>query len=53
MGFLDEAFALGFSTGPNPETGAINFFGPDAWISDGSPTDGFLGFGSAASFRDP
>ncbi|HYI46455.1 MAG TPA: hypothetical protein VE174_13440 [Actinomycetota bacterium] len=43
--FLDKAFALGFSTGRNPETGGINFFGPDAWISGGSPTDGFLGFG--------
>jgi len=43
--FLDKALALGFSTGRNPETGGINFFGPDAWISGGSPTDGFLGFG--------
>jgi hypothetical protein len=25
--FLDKAFALGFSTGRNPETGAIDFFG--------------------------
>jgi thiosulfate dehydrogenase [quinone] large subunit len=43
--FLDKLLALGFGTGRNPETGAINFFGPDAWISGGSPTDGFLGFG--------
>ena len=43
--FLDKTFALGFGTGRNPETGGINFFGPDAWISGGSPTDGFLGFG--------
>jgi thiosulfate dehydrogenase [quinone] large subunit len=43
--FLDKMFALGFATGRNPETGGINFFGPDAWISGGSPTDGFLGFG--------
>jgi thiosulfate dehydrogenase (quinone) large subunit len=43
--FLDKAFALGFSTGRNPETGAIDFFGPDAWINGGSPTDGFLTFG--------
>jgi thiosulfate dehydrogenase [quinone] large subunit len=40
--FLDKAFALGFSTGRNPETGVINFFGPDAWINGGSPTDGVL-----------
>jgi thiosulfate dehydrogenase [quinone] large subunit len=43
--FLDKAFSLGFSTGRNPETGAIDFFGPDAWIKGGSPTDGFLQFG--------
>lgn len=43
--FLDKAFALGFTTGRNPETGAINFFGPDAWINGGSPTEGFLQFG--------
>jgi thiosulfate dehydrogenase [quinone] large subunit len=42
--FLDKAFALGFSTGRNPETGAIDFFGPDAWINGGSPTDGVLQF---------
>ncbi len=40
--FLDKAFGLGFSTGRNPETGAIDFFGPDAWINGGSPTDGVL-----------
>ena len=27
------------------KSGAINFFGPDAWINGGSPTDGFLSFG--------
>lgn len=43
--FLDKAFALGFATGRNDETGAIAFFGPDAWINGGSPTDGFLQFG--------
>ena len=43
--FVDKMFALGFSTGRNPETGAIDFFGPDAWISGGSPTDGVLEFG--------
>ncbi|MGH2656542.1 MAG: hypothetical protein ACRDIZ_07585 [Actinomycetota bacterium] len=42
--FLDKAFGLGFSTGRNPETGAIDFFGPDAWINGGSPTDGVLQF---------
>lgn len=43
--FLDKAFSLGFATGRNPETGAINLFGPDAWINGASPTEGFLSFG--------
>jgi thiosulfate dehydrogenase (quinone) large subunit len=43
--FLDKLLALGFTTGRNPETGVIDFFGPDAWIKGGSPTDGFLQFG--------
>jgi thiosulfate dehydrogenase [quinone] large subunit len=43
--FLDKAFALGLSTGRNPETGVIDFFGPDAWINGASPTAGFLQFG--------
>ncbi len=42
--FLDKAFGLGFATGRNPETGVISFFGPDAWINGGSPTDGVLQF---------
>lgn len=43
--FLDKMFALGFTTGRNPETGVIDFFGDAAWISGGSPTEGFLQFG--------
>lgn len=43
--FLDKLLALGFATGKNPETGAIDRFGPDAWINGGSPTFGFLNFG--------
>jgi thiosulfate dehydrogenase (quinone) large subunit len=50
--FLDKAFALGFSTGRNPETGAIDFFGPDAWINGGSPTDGAILFGAKGPFAD-
>lgn len=47
--FLDKLLALGFSTGviANAEgvkTGT-DYFGPDAWISGGSPTEGFLKFG--------
>lgn len=43
--FLDKLLGLGFATGRNPETGAIDFFGADAWINGGSPTDGLLQFG--------
>jgi thiosulfate dehydrogenase [quinone] large subunit len=44
--FLDKTFALGYATGVNPETGAVDRFGPDAWIHGGSPTEGFLQFGT-------
>jgi thiosulfate dehydrogenase [quinone] large subunit len=43
--FLDKLFGLGFATGRNPETGAIDFGSADAWINGGSPTEGFLSFG--------
>jgi len=43
--FLDKLLALGFSTGKNAETGAVDYFGPDAWINGGSPTFGYLNFG--------
>src|SRR5665809_112769 len=42
--FLDKLLALGFATGRNPETGAIDFFGDAAWINGASPTEGFLSF---------
>lgn len=44
--FLDKLLALGFSTGRNPETGVVDRFGDAAWIHDGSPTLGFLKFGT-------
>ena len=41
--FLDKLFALGFGTGRDPETGAVDYFGEGAaWINGGSPTEGFL-----------
>ena len=43
--FFDKLLALGFATGVNPETGAVDRFGPDAWINGGSPTFGFLTYG--------
>jgi len=44
--FLDKTFALGFATGVDTETGAVDRFGPDAWVNGGSPTQGFLEFGT-------
>ena len=44
--FLDKAFALGFNTGRNPDTGVVTRFGDAAWIHGGSPTLGFLKFGT-------
>ena len=49
--FLDKAFALGFSTGRNLDTGAIDFFGKAAWIHGGSPTDGALTFALRGPFE--
>jgi thiosulfate dehydrogenase [quinone] large subunit len=44
--FLDKAFALGFGTGRDPDTGVVTRFGDAAWIHGGSPTLGFLKFGT-------
>jgi thiosulfate dehydrogenase (quinone) large subunit len=49
--FLDKAFALGFATGRNPDTGAIDFFGKAAWLHGGSPTDGALTFALRGPFE--
>ena len=46
--FFDKLLALGFATGKNAETGAVDYFGPDAWVNGGSPTFGFLNFGVPA-----
>jgi len=48
--FLDKTFALGHETGVNPETGAVDYFGPAAWIHGGSPTKGFLSFATEGPF---
>lgn len=48
--FFDKLLALGFHTGvsTNPETGAevVDRFGDAAWINGGSPTEGFLMYGT-------
>jgi len=50
--FLDKLLALGFSTGRDAETGVVDTFGPAAWIHDGSPTLGFLKFGTKGPLAD-
>lgn len=47
--FLDKFFGLGFSTCRNPETGAIDFVCDAAMVRGGSPTFGFLSFGTEGS----
>lgn len=47
--FFDKLFALGFTTG-RLEDGTIDVMGDAAWINGGSPTFGFLNFGTAGPF---
>lgn len=49
--FLDKTFALGFATGRDAETGAVDFLGSAAWVSGGSPTSGFLEYGTSGPLR--
>lgn len=50
--FLDKAFALGFATGRG-EDGTIDFFAQGAaWFNGGSPTEGFLTFGTRGPLAD-
>lgn len=49
--FLDKTFALGFATG-RLEDGTIDYLGDAAWISGGSPTNGFLTFGTSGPFAE-
>ena len=48
--FFDKLLALGYATGTDRETGAIDRFGDAAWINGGSPTTGFLS-GVGGPFR--
>lgn len=48
--FFDKLFALGFATG-RLEDGSVDYFGPGAWINGGSPTFGFLEFGTKGPFE--
>jgi thiosulfate dehydrogenase (quinone) large subunit len=52
--FFDKLLALGFHTGwtTNPETGeeTLSRFGDAAWINGGSPTEGFLMYGTQGAW---
>jgi len=50
--FLDKMFALGFATGVDPETGAVDRFGDAAWINGGSPTEGYLSSATQGPLAD-
>ena len=50
--FLDKLLALGFATGRDAETGVVDRFGDAAWVNGGSPTKGFLSFGTSGPFAD-
>ena len=43
--FFDKLLALGLSTGEDGETGAVDYFGPAAWINGGHVTEGYLVYG--------
>ncbi|WKV15987.1 hypothetical protein LP422_24385 [Janibacter limosus] len=50
--FLDKLLALGFSTGRDAESGVVDIFGPAARVHGGSPTPGFLTFGTKGPLAD-
>ena len=44
--FFDKLLALGYATGRDAETGAVDRFGDAAWINGADPAAGFLAFGT-------
>ena len=50
--FLDKLFGLGFATCRNADTGAVETMCSKAWIEGGSPTTGFLKFGTDGPLAD-
>ncbi len=48
--FFDKLIGLGFTTCRNADTGAIETMCESAWLSGGSPTLGFLNFGTSGPF---
>lgn len=50
--FFDKLIGLGFATCRNAETDAIETMCSKAWLEGGSPTSGFLKFGTQGPFAD-
>lgn len=50
--FLDKLFGLGFTTCRDVDSGAVMMMCEKAWINGGSPTTGFLTFGTHGPFAD-
>jgi thiosulfate dehydrogenase [quinone] large subunit len=50
--FFDKLLALGYSTGRDPVTDNVDYFGDAAWINGGSPTEGFLANAAKGPFKD-
>lgn len=50
--FLDKTFGLGFATCRDVKTDAINTMCEKSWLNGGSPTAGFLNFGTKGPFAD-
>lgn len=50
--FFDKLIGLGYATCRNAETNAIETMCSKAWLEGGSPTEGFLKFGTQGPFAD-
>lgn len=50
--FFDKLFGLGYSTCRNAETQVTEVMCNNAWLSGGSPTTGFLSFGTSGPLAD-
>jgi thiosulfate dehydrogenase [quinone] large subunit len=50
--FFDKLIGLGFATCRDKETDAVEVLCEKAWLEGGSPTTGFLKFGTSGPFSD-
>lgn len=50
--FLDKALGLGYATCRNAQTDVVETMCSNAWFQGGSPTRGFLQFGTSGPFAD-